>query len=54
MKKLGGKSGELVGLDLPLAGEGTEAGAIVSIRGEIFEAESEAADLKQPKWIRIG
>ena len=30
--------------------EGTEAGAIVSVRGETFEAESEAADLKQPKW----
>ena len=50
MKKLGGKTGELVGLDLPLVDEGTEAGAIVSVRGETFEAESETADLWQPKW----
>ena len=50
MKKLGGETGELVGLDLPLVDEGTEAGTIVSVRGETFEAESEAADLKQPKW----
>ena len=46
----------LVALDLPLAGEGTEqgfdlhTGAIVWDRGEIVEAESEAADLRQSKW----
>ena len=46
----------LVGLDLPSASGGTEAGsdphigAIVSVRGETFKAESEAADLWQLKW----
>ena len=46
----------LVGLDLPQAGGGTEAGvwsphgAIVCVRGETFKAESETADLWQPKW----
>ena len=56
MKELGGKRRGLVGLDLPLAGGGTEAGvqspiwAIVWVRGETFKAESEAADLWQPKW----
>ena len=45
MKELGGKTGELVVLDLPVVDEGTEAGAIVSVRGETFEAESEASDL---------
>ena len=45
MKEVGGKSGELVGLDLPLVGGGTEAGSsphsgtIVWARGEAFEAE---------------
>ena len=44
----------LEGLDLPLAGGGTEAGvqslhgAIVWVRGETFKAET--ADLWQPKW----
>ena len=46
----------LIGLDLPSAGGGTEAGfdshigAIVWVRGETFKAESEAADLWQPEW----
>ena len=46
----------LVGPDLPSAGGGTEAGsdphsgAIVCVRGETFKAESERADLWQPKW----
>ena len=46
----------LVGLDLPSASGGTEAGsdphigAIVSVRGETFKAKSETADLWQPKW----
>ena len=46
----------LVGLDLPLAGEGTEAGVRsphwgnCQVRGETFKAESEIADLWQPKW----
>ena len=43
-------------MDLPSAGGRTEAGsnlhirAIVWVRGEIFEAESETADLWQPYW----
>ena len=54
MKELGGKTGVLVGLDLPFAGRGIEAevrsphGAIVWVRGETFKAET--ADLWQPKW----
>ena len=31
-------------------GSGPHSGAIVSVRGETFEAESETADLWQPKW----
>ena len=40
------------GLDLPSAGGGTEAGVPSPhrVRGETFKAESEAADLWQPKW----
>ena len=40
------------GLDLPLAGGGTEAGVPSPhrVRGETFKAGSEAADLWQPKW----
>ena len=54
-KELGAETGVLVGLDLPSASGGTEAGsdphigAIVSVRGETFKAESETADLWQPK-----
>ena len=45
----------LVGLDLPSAGGGTEAGVPSPyrgkcIRGATFKAESEIADLWQPKW----
>ena len=46
----------LVGLDLPLAGGGTETGSsphigpVVWVRGETFKAERETADLWQPKW----
>ena len=56
MKELGEKTGVLVGLDLPSAGGGTEAGvhphigAIVRVRGQTFIAESETADPWQPKW----
>ena len=55
MKKLGGKT-VLVGLDLPLVvgklkqGSNPHIGEIVWVRGEIFKAESETADLWQPKW----
>ena len=46
----------LVGLDLPSADGGTKAGVQSShqgnylSQGEIFKAESETADLWQPKW----
>ena len=55
MKELGEKTGVFVGLDLPSAGGGTEAGVrspiwkIVWVRGETFKAESETDDLWQPK-----
>ena len=51
-----GKTGVLVRLDLPSTGGGTEAGVRslnqgnFLIRGETFKAESETADLWQPKW----
>ena len=55
-KELGGKTGVLVRLDLPSAGGGTEAGvrsphwgSCLSQRRNI-KAESETADLWQPKW----
>ena len=51
MKELGGKTGVLVGLDLPSVGGGTEARVgsphqgNCLIRGTSFKAESETADL---------
>jgi len=56
MKEVVGKTGMLLGLDLPSAGGETEAGvqshirAIVWVRGETFKAESKTVDLLQPKW----
>ena len=56
MKELGGKTGVLVGPDLPSAGWELKQGsdphirAIGWVRGETLKAESEAADLWQPKW----
>ena len=56
MKDLGGKTGVLVGPDLPLAGWEMKQGsdphirAIGQVRGETLKAEREAADLWQPKW----
>ena len=55
MKELGGKTGVLVRLYLPWMGGGTESGsnphsgAIVWVRGEIFKAESETANLCKSK-----
>ena len=55
MKELG-KTGVLVGLDLPSAGGGPEARVpsphweVVLDRKETFKAKSETADLWQPKW----
>ena len=57
MEELSRKTGVLVAQDLPSAGGGTEAGVpspyreIVRVRRETFKAESETADLWQPKWI---
>ena len=57
MRELGGKAGVLVGLDLPSVGGGTEAGVQSPHWGNCLEseekylkAESETADLWQPKW----
>ena len=54
MKELGGKTGVLEGLDLPLAGGETEAGVQIPTWGQLSESEekhlSETADLWQPKW----
>ena len=57
MKEVGGKTGVLVGLDLPSASAGTEAGVQSPhwgnwVRGETFEAESQTADLWQLKWYK--
>ena len=55
MKELGGKTGVLIGLDLPSVGGELKQGsdphiaAIVWVRGETFKAEGETADLWQPK-----
>ena len=50
-KKLGGKTGVLVGLDLPWKqGFDLCLGAIVWVRGGTVKAESETADLWQPQW----
>ena len=55
MKELGGETGVLVTLDLSSAGGGTEAGVWSPhcgnwVRQETFKADSERADLWQPKW----
>ena len=56
MKELGGKTGALVRLDLPLRvgevkqGSDPHSGAIVWVRGETLKAEGQTADLWQPKW----
>ena len=55
MKELGGETGVLAGLDLPLAGGRTEAGIRSPHQGnclsqETFKTESETANLWQPKW----
>ena len=54
MKELGGKTGVLVGLDLPSQEGELKQGSdphivtFVQVRGETFK--SETADLWQPKW----
>ena len=51
MKELGGRTGVLVGLDLPSAGGGTEAGVRSPHRGNsLSQTESETAHLWQSKW----
>ena len=60
MKELGGKQECLVGLDLPRRvgqlkqGSNPHIVATRRVRGETFEAESEAADLWQSKWNEKG
>ena len=55
-EELGGKTGVLAGLDLPRwvgelkQGSVPHIGATVSVRGETFKAESETANMWQPKW----
>ena len=55
-KELGGKTRVLVRVNLPsVGGEGKQGSdphvmAIVSVRGETFNADSDRADLWQPKW----
>ena len=46
MKELGGKTGVLVGLDLPLMGGGTEAGGPVLTLGQLSESEEKHLRLR--------
>ena len=56
MKELGGETRVLIELDLPFTGGGTEVGVPSPHEGNClsqrvtFKAESETADLWQPKW----
>ena len=55
-KELRGKTGVLVGLDLPSAagelkqGSDPHSRAVVGVRGETLKADRETADLWEPKW----
>ena len=49
MKELGGKAGPWRVEELK-QGSDPHIGVTVWVRGETFKAESEAADLWQPKW----
>ena len=51
MKELGGKTGVLVGLDLPLAGGGTEAGGPIPTSGQLSESEEKHLRLRVKKLI---
>ena len=51
MKELGGKTGVLVGLDLPLMGGGTEAGGPVLTLGQLSESEEKHLRLRVKQLI---
>ena len=51
MKELGGKTGVLVGLDLPLMGGGTEAGGPVLTLGQLSESEEKHLRLSVKQLI---
>ena len=51
MKELGGKTGVLVGLDLPLMGGGTEAGGPVPTVGQLSESEEKHLRLRVKQLI---
>ena len=46
MKELGGKTGVLLGWDLPLVGGGTEAGLKIPILGQLSESEEKHLRLR--------
>ena len=57
MKEQGGKTGVLLGLDLPSVGGGTESEGPIPTEGQLSESEEKhlrlrvkTADLWQPKW----
>ena len=51
MKELGGKTGVLVGLDVPSAGGGTEAGGLIPISEQLSESEEKHLRLKVKQLI---
>ena len=51
MKEVGGKRGELAGLDLPLAGGGTEAGGPIPTSGQLSESEEKHLRLRVKQLI---
>ena len=46
MQVLGGETGVLVGLDLPLVGKGTEAGGLIPTVGQLSESEKKHLRLR--------
>ena len=46
MKELGGKTGVLVGLDLPSVGGGTESGGLITTLGQLSESEEKHLRLR--------
>ena len=51
MKELGGKTGVLLGWDLPLVGGGTEAGLKIPILGQLSESEEKHLRLRVKQLI---
>ena len=54
MKELGGKTGVLVGWDLPSAGGGTEAGGPIPTLGQLSESEEKYLRLRIKQLICNG